>query len=55
MSKLFGILAGLEGRSDAAVIVISAMQKSDGHAERDAMKQLISQTINEIEKQYSMR
>lgn len=54
-SKLYGILAGLMGRTDAAVVVISTVIEGDGIAEREAMKSFVTQTISEIEHQYSMQ
>ena len=55
LSKWHGILSGLRGKSDAAVIVLSVKRQGDGVAERIAMQDFVSQTINEIEKQYSVQ
>ncbi|MES9939892.1 MAG: exosortase C-terminal domain/associated protein EpsI [Candidatus Thiodiazotropha sp. 6PLUC1] len=52
-SKWHGILAGLKGNSDAAVIVLSTKKDGDGVSERAAMQEFINQTINEIESHYS--
>ncbi|MEJ2610837.1 MAG: EpsI family protein [Candidatus Thiodiazotropha sp.] len=53
-SKLYGIIAGLMGRNDAAVIVLSVAYKDDVIAARSAMYKFVNECSDEIEKQYGM-
>ena len=53
--KLFGMVAGLRGRNEAAVIVLSTVYDGDGTAERGAMQDFVDQAANEIERQYRMK
>jgi EpsI family protein len=53
-SKFYGMLAGLRGRNDAAVVVLCTDIAGKGTMQRSAMQGFINQTAKEIEQYYDM-
>jgi EpsI family protein len=55
MGKLYGMVSGLRGRSDAAAVVLSTRYSDNGMVQREMLKSFVDQIINQIEVGYGMR
>ncbi|MET0067922.1 MAG: exosortase C-terminal domain/associated protein EpsI [Candidatus Thiodiazotropha sp.] len=54
-AKLFGMLSGLQGRRDAAVVVISSAETGSAETSRIVLQEFVEQAIGEIEQRFRLR